>query len=207
MKIYDISMNINPNIVVYKNKEDKKPQFATTKQGYVYETNLTLNLHTGTHIDAPLHMIENGNPIGDYDLNRFITKAQVLDFSHLKQNISANDLKQKQITPNTFVILKTKNSYDKDFNFEFVYLDKTGAEYLSHIPVIGVGIDALGIERNQPKHDTHKTLLSNNIAILEGLYLKDIKEGNYMLLALPLKINEAEAAPTRAVLIKLPKAE
>ena len=60
MKIYDISMELNPNVFVYKNKPEKKPVFEVTENGYVTETNLSLNLHTGTHIDAPLHMIKDG---------------------------------------------------------------------------------------------------------------------------------------------------
>ena len=51
--------------------------------------------------------------------------------------------------------------------------------------VIGAGIDSLGIERNQPNHETHKTLLSNKIMILEGLRLKHVEEGPYVLIAAP----------------------
>lgn len=90
----------------------------------------------------------------------------------------------------------------EDFDFEFVYLDKSGALYLKEKEIVGVGIDALGIERSQPDHETHKILLEAGIVILEGLRLKDVEEGEYFLYAAPLKIKGAEAAPTRAVLIK-----
>ena len=72
---------------------------------------------------------------------------------------------------------------------------------------IGVGIDALGIERNQPGHPTHKILLGAGIVILEGLRLKGVPEGDYFLAAPPLKLNGYEAAPVRAALIKWDKAD
>ena len=68
--------------------------------------------------------------------------------------------------------------------------------------VIGAGIDSLGIERNQPNHETHKTLLSNKIMILEGLRLKHVEEGPYLLIAAPLNIPGVEASPVRAFLIE-----
>lgn len=90
----------------------------------------------------------------------------------------------------------------KEFNFEFVYLDKSGAAYLKETGIRGVGIDTLGIERAQPNHETHKVLLNQNIIIIEGLRLEDIKEGEYTLYVLPLKIKNTEAAPSRAILIE-----
>jgi arylformamidase len=98
--------------------------------------------------------------------------------------------------------LKTKNSYNDYFDFRFVFLDRSGAEYLRDVGVIGVGIDCLGIERDQPDHDTHKALLPSEIIILEGLRLKDIEEGSYILSALPLKILNGDGSPVRAVLFR-----
>jgi hypothetical protein len=62
-------------------------------------------------------------------------------------------------------------------------------------------IDALGIERSQPNHDTHKILLGAEIVILEGLRLKEVEEGEYLLVAAPINVVGAEAAPVRAILI------
>ena len=67
--------------------------------------------------------------------------------------------------------------------------------------IIGVGIDSLGIERSQPGHETHKTLLGNSIMILEGLRLKEVVEGKYILIAAPLNIPGVEASPVRAFLM------
>ena len=204
MNIYDISMDINKNMKVYKNKKEKIPNFinkSNFENSKAYETDIKLNLHTGTHIDAPLHMIKNGNTIDKYNLDKFITECKVLDLTGVENAIDKKNLIDKNIKKNDFLLFKTKNSFDKKFNFNFIYLNQSGAKFLKDKSIKGVGIDSLGIERNQDDHPTHKILLSNNIPIIEGLNLKDIKKGKYILIALPIKINNVEASLTRAVLI------
>jgi arylformamidase len=99
------------------------------------------------------------------------------------------------------VLLKSRNSFEDILEGDFVYLDGTGAQHLKDRGVIGVGSDALGIERAQPAHETHKALLGCGIVILEGLRLADVPEGEYLLVAAPVKIR-AEAAPVRAILLE-----
>jgi arylformamidase len=205
MKLHDISMEISEDVQVYKNKEEKKAKLVQQydfKNSSVYETQLIMNLHTGTHIDAPLHAIENGETTENYNLEQFFGSCLVLDLMAIDEKITAKDLEKYTIKEDTFVILKTKNSLDQDFNYDFVYLEESGAKFLANAKIKGVGIDGLGIERNQSGHPTHKILLSNNIPILEGLRLKDIKEGYYEIAAFPIKIKDVEASPVRAVLIE-----
>ena len=83
-----------------------------------------------------------------------------------------------------------------------MFVARDGAEYLAQKGVIGVGIDTLGIERSQPDRMTHITLLKQDIIILEGLRLAHVTPGDYLLIALPVKIRGAEGAPTRAVLVE-----
>ncbi|ERJ11801.1 cyclase family protein [Haloplasma contractile] len=205
MKIYDISMNINEQIITYKNIEDKKPKFdvrADFSNANHYETTVTLDMHTGTHIDAPLHMIENGDTMDAYPLENFIRKCKVIDLTMIDDKISKEDLVKFDINKDDVLLLKTKNSYEEEFNFKFVFLEQSGAEYLADLGILGVGIDALGIERSQPGHETHKNLLGKGIMIIEGLRLKDVEAGEYTLYAMPLKLDHVEAAPTRAILIE-----
>ncbi|SNS58690.1 Kynurenine formamidase [Anaerovirgula multivorans] len=205
MKIYDISMDIHEDMMVYKNKQEKKPKIKVAKDhttGNSYESVITMELHTGTHIDAPLHMIEGGTTMESYDLESFIRKCKVLDLTDIENRITKAALQEKNIVKGDFVLFKTKNSFAAEFDFQFVFLEKSGAIYLKEIGIEGVGIDALGIERDQPQHETHKTLLNHGIMIIEGLQLKDVEEGEYTLIAPPLKIRNVEAAPTRALLIK-----
>lgn len=205
MKIYDVSMVIDQNIPVYNNKADKKPELIVSRDfnsGNVYETDIKMNLHTGTHIDAPLHMIQGGSTIDKLELSKLLTDCTVFDFTAVADRITAEDLKTKNIKPGSFILLKTRNSYYEGFDMEFVFVDATGAEYLKECKISGVGIDSLGIERAQPGHETHKILLGSGIIILEGLKLADIKEGTYKMIALPLRMNDTEAAPARVVLLE-----
>jgi arylformamidase len=198
-------MTINEEMMVYKNREEKKPKIKQVnffeKQGN-YESLLTMNLHTGTHIDYPLHMLKDGLTSASENLKALIGKAKVFDLLEVNDHISETDLKTLNIEENDFVLFKTKNSLKETFDFNFIYLDESGAEYLKDKKIRGVGIDGLGIERAQENNPTHKILLSNNIIILEGLRLKEIIEDEYEMYCLPLKIDKVEASPVRAILIK-----
>lgn len=208
MEIIDISMEIHPGMMVYKNRKGKRPQFESTRsiangEG-ANETRICLDSHTGTHIDAVSHFMPYGKTTSQIPLDNFVGLCRVIDLTHLNEKITAEDLKEKNISKNQILLLKTKNSFNKssEFDFNFVYLEKSGAEYLARMEVKTVGIDALGIERDQPDADTHKTLLGNGIPIIEGLQLSQVSEGGYMLFCLPMPLKDLDGAPVRAVLIK-----
>lgn len=205
MKIYDISMPIAHDMPVYGGKEGKRPRLVKEiefSRGQVYESRLDINLHTGTHIDSPLHMIPGGAGMEAIRLEQLVRSCYLLDLTNAEERITADDLMGRRIHKGDFLLLKTQNSFKDILEGSFVYLDKTGAAYLNDIGIAGVGIDALGIERAQPGHETHIQLLNSGVTILEGLRLKDMEEGEYLLSAAPVLIPGAEAAPVRAYLIR-----
>ncbi|MFW5794579.1 MAG: cyclase family protein [Bacillota bacterium] len=202
--IFDVSMLIEEEMQVYKNTESKQPIFknvANHKNNQAYETDMKINLHTGTHIDYPLHMVENGKTSDFEDLYKLIGTCKVIDFTSCKDKISKKDLEKHNIEKNDFLLFKTKNSFTDDFIFDFTYLDASGAKYLQEKQVRGVGTDGLGIERNQKNHETHKILLEADIIIIEGLRLKAVNDKSYQMYCLPLKIKSVEATPARVILI------
>ncbi|MET3728594.1 arylformamidase [Fictibacillus halophilus] len=202
MKIYDVSLPIFEGMPVYKNKPEKQPQFNTAQNGHVTETRISMDVHTGTHVDAPLHMVPGGDTIETLPIEKLVRKAKVIDLTSSTGYISAEDLADKDIQKDDFVLFKTKNSWDTEFNFEFIYVNSDAAKVLAEIGIVGVGIDALGVERAQENHPTHKQLFQNNIIIIEGLQLKEVPEGEYLMVAAPLKIRGLDASPARIVLIK-----
>lgn len=206
MQIFDVSMSITPDMPVYKNEPENQPSIKVLKNfehtGYL-ESSITMSLHSGTHIDCPRHMLPDGNFIEDLDLSRVIRYCVVWDMTAITERITREDLTPLPISKDDFVIFKTRNSEAKHFDPDFIYLDNSGAELLKEKQVAGVGIDCLGIERDQPDHNTHRTLFEAGIIILEGLRLQKVPPGEYVLFAAPLKIIQVEAAPVRAVLIKL----
>lgn len=199
--IYDVSMTIYPEMTVYKNKPEKKPVFktlSTHQTGSSHEGVITMSLHTGTHLDYPLHMIPGG-AVSEASLLEgllgpvkvFETALDVIDHAYIDT---------LPIEPKDVVFFKTRNSDTDAFDFDFVYVDESAAQRLKELRVLGVGLDALGIERAQAAHPTHKILLSSGIFILEGLRLKAVKAGPYELICLPLKIEGVDALPVRALL-------
>lgn len=205
MVIYDISMTIEKTMGVYKNIEEKRPVIKFEKKipkDTINESSMYMNLHTGTHIDAPYHVDNMGDTTDDIDLNKLITKCRVIDLTKVVEEITKEDLINKDIELGEFLLLKTKNSFTEQFYPNFAFLEKSGAEYLAEKGIIGVAIDSFGIERSQPNHETHKILFNNGITIIEGVRLKEIQEGEYFMCALPLKIKGVDGAPARIVLIK-----
>lgn len=195
-KYYDVSMTITETIQVWKNYTHKKPSFkvvADFSNSVVHETEVTLNLHTGTHMDFPLHMLKDGKTSDSLDLSRLITTVKVIDMTHVTDAINDSDLVFLGIKKGDFVLFKTKNSFEDDFNFNFIYVNEWASKYLSEKGVVGVGVDGLGIERDQIGHPTHKTLMNQDIIIIEGLRLKDVPEGVYQMIALPIKMKGTDA--------------
>lgn len=203
--IYDVSMLVDAGVQVYKNKEEKRPKFETTSNfntGSSHETRIHMDSHTGTHIDAPLHMIEGGDTIESVKLKQLVRDCRVINLTSVQGGITRVDLEPHKPQKGEFLILKTNNSWDEEFNFDFVYVAEDGANYLAEVGIAGVAIDGLGIERSQPGHETHKSLLAKGIVIIEGLRLKNVPEGNYFMVAAPLKLTGIDAAPARVMLLE-----
>lgn len=205
MKLYDISMPIDVNMAVFKNEPSRQPELIPVKsleENAVVIHKILLDLHSGTHVDAPSHYFKEGKTIDQLSMTKEVTNCRVIDFSTVDDAIMPRHFETLNIQEDDFLLLKTKNSTEDFYNPNFVYLSKEAAEYLAEKKIKGVGIDAMTIERNQPEHETHKCLLEREIMIIEGLRLKHIKAGLYKMVALPINIIGAEAAPTRVLLIE-----
>jgi len=206
MKIYDISLEISEGMGIWKNKDSKRPKIevtSTVKTDNANESRLHLDAHTGTHADAPFHFLQNGKKIDKVSVEKFLGECVVTGLTNIKKRgIEKKDLIKSKIRKGDIVILKTSNEYKKTFDFDFVYLAESGAKFLVSKNIKAVGINALGIERNQPEYNTHKSLLSKGIVIYEGLELSKIKPGRYFFIGLPLKVKDGDGAPMRAVLVK-----
>lgn len=166
-------------------------------------TRLDFDVHTGTHIDAPLHFIHNGLTTNDIELEILIGKAIVIAFNG--EVVSLVDLEQKNIPSGTRrILLKTHNSasgwFKNPFNVSYVAIDSSAAKWLVNRGVQLIGIDGPSIQKYTDSKDTHVTLLENNVVILEGLNLDGVNEGEYELICLPVKADGCEGVPARAIL-------
>lgn len=204
MRVIDISKTIHEDMVVYKNKESKKIKrtvVAFHERDDYHESRLDMDMHCGSHTDAPLHMIDKGETIENILIDKYIGRCKLFDLTKVEAFITKKDIDGLAISKGDRVLFKTKNSYDKEYNPKFVYLEEDAALYLADREISLLGMDAMSIERDKAQHPTHKIILGAGIAVLEDLQLAEVTEGEYFLSALPLKIKEAEASPVRAVLM------
>ena len=165
---------------------------------------LSMGVHTGTHMDAPLHFIRGGISIDAMPIEATVGRARVLEINDA-QAVKVNELEPYAIQPGERLLLKTSNStrcWQSDtFVEDFVYISHEAAQYLAERKVQTVGVDYLsvgGYRIDGP--ETHRALLSAGIWVIEGLNLASVQVGSYELTCLPLKMMGAEGAPARAIL-------
>lgn len=205
-KIYDVTIPIREDMVMYAN--ELKPTIKTLcsmDKGKDYNlTLLTLSSHTGTHIDAPRHFVRDGITMGEIPMDRFVGKVKVFELRDRKR-ITASDLEGLPIGEGDRVFFKTDNVHlveDEAFTRDYCSLDGSAAQYLVDRGVIVVGIDYLSVEDADFSADVHVKLLGAGIVLYEGLDLREVSEGVYDLVGLPLKTDGCEGAPARVILMK-----
>jgi arylformamidase len=165
---------------------------------------LSMGVHTGTHMDAPLHFIRGGKSIDTLPFEATVGSARVLEISD-PQAVKVAELEPHAIQPGERILFKTSNStraWKSDtFVEDFVYISHEAAQYLAEKQVQTVGVDYLsvgGYRVDGP--ETHHALLGAGIWVIEGLNLSGVQAGSYELICLPLKMMGAEGAPARAIL-------
>jgi len=165
---------------------------------------LSMGAHTGTHMDAPLHFFQKGQGIHTMPLSVGMGLARVIEIRD-PESIKLEELRPYQIQRGERVLFKTRNSprcwQTDDFVEDFVYISQEAARYLATQQVQTVGIDYLSVGGfTKDGVETHRALLEAGIWLIEGLNLTNIKPGIYELICLPLKIEDADGAPARAIL-------
>lgn len=211
MAIYDISVQISPaETPIYPGDPGIEIEsWATISRGDAANvTALRLGAHTATHLDAPAHFIEGAPGIPSLALETLIGEARVVEIPDEVQAIGAEHIAACELGRATRVLFKTRNSAFWEnpqgrFREDFTYLTPEAARALIRRRVQLVGIDYLSIEKfGSEDFETHKTLLSLGVIIIEGLDLRAVRAGMYELICLPLKIvgGSGDGAPARAVL-------
>ena len=211
MRIYDISVAIAPGETpTYPGDPGIKIEsWASMASGDAANvTVLHFGAHTATHVDAPAHFIEGAPGFSWLTLDAFIGEARVVELPDDVGAIDAGHVAAHDLQGVARVLFKTRNSgFWKNsggrFREDFTYLAPDGARALVESGVRLVGIDYLSVEKfGSQTYETHTTLLSNGVVIVEGLDLSEVSAGIYELLCLPLKIagGSGDGAPARAVL-------
>jgi len=209
MKIIDISLPISADLPFWPNSSGLsiKRVRKIGKNSLVNETHVSMNAHVGTHIDAPLHFLAQGEAIDKVMLNIFIGPAFVVHLPKVKE-IAARDLEKLSLPKNTQRILfKTSNSSlwkrkVKKFRADYVGLTSDAARWLAKRKFKLIGVDYLSVAKKDEAAEVHRVLLAKEICLLEGIDLSAVSSGKYEIICFPLKLVGREAAPARAVLVK-----
>ena len=186
--IIDLTHTITPDMPMYPGSAAPtiEPTGSLTRNGY-RETRLTIASHTGTHMDAPSHMLARGSTLEVLPASQFCGRAVVLDVSDLP--------------PRSIITAEKKWGTDAYYDDDFPVPDREAAQYLVSCGLKGVGTDALSVDTlRDEEFAAHKTLLEGGLVILESLCLKKVAgRRDLMLFALPLKFENADGAPVRAI--------
>lgn len=167
---------------------------------------LDMGLHTLTHVDAPLHFVENGTTIDKVPISKLIGPARVISIDSTVDVIDAAELRKHDLAGVKRVLFRTRASaknwlYNREFHKDYTGIAPDAARKFVEAGIDLVGVDYLSAEQFSAKEaPTHKTLLGNNVLIVEGLDLRSVAEGDYTLIVLPIKLAGREAAPARALL-------
>lgn len=205
-RIHDISVPISNRMIVFPGDPSPsiKPVLQIEKGDAANVSELCMGTHTGTHVDPPVHFVEGGRSIDEVPLDHLAGRCQVVDTGDARV-IDTPLLQQMDITC-PIVLFKTRNSQiwsSGAFDENFVYISPDAARYLVDKQVHTVGVDFLSVERfGSDDAPTHHIFLENSVVLIEGVNLASVEAGNYFLACLPLKIQQGDGGPARAILIE-----
>jgi arylformamidase len=187
----------DPEVTISRMRDQNSGDQATVSR-------LDMGVHTGTHMDAPLHFISGAPGMDTMPVKAGIGPCRVIALDD-DESISRASLEIHEPLMGERILLKTRNSaqrwWEYPFDEHFVYISADAARYLAAQGVLTVGVDYLSVGGfHQDGTATHQALLEADIWIIEGLDLTRVPAGRYMLYCLPLKIRQGDGAPARAVL-------
>ena len=210
MNIIDLSHTIHPEMVVFPGTEQPilTPANTMEKDGF-REMKITIYSHTGTHLDAPGHMLENGLTLDQYPVEQFMGSAVLLDLSNLQSEvIDINSLVNYKdlIAKADFLILRTDWSKywgHKQYFQGYPVLSSEAANWLLGFRLKGLGVDTISIDRMDSKSfPIHYLFLGKGLIIIENLTnLAAIRSQSFLFSCLPLKHENADGSPIRAIAI------
>ena len=208
--LYDITPPITPALAVWPGDTPPSREIlCDIKRGdNITLSTLRATVHLGAHADGPNHYGKDAPAIDKRDLNLYIGPCQVIRVTVKRgQRVTIRDLqseiadlKSRIVAPR--VLIATGTFPDPhNFNRDFAAIDPALVDSLQECGVRLIGIDTPSVDLFESKDlPAHKRFLAHDMAIVEGLMLKDVPEGTYELIALPLKLVGFDASPVRAVL-------
>lgn len=168
---------------------------------------ITLSPHTGAHVDAPLHYSPDGAPIGEVSLDTYMGPCRVLHCLDSGALVEPEQLAGRLGQVPERVLLRTyRQAPLATWDSDFTAVAKATVDLLASLGVRLIGIDTPSLDPQTSKTmEAHNAIARHGMAILEGIVLDDVPEGDYELIALPLRFANLDASPVRAILRPLNK--
>jgi arylformamidase len=207
-QLWDISPPLQANTPVFPGDTAYQQHWSATlgPDCPVNVSAITLSPHAGAHADAPLHYDPNGDPAGQLDLEPYLGPCRVIHaigcgplvrLEHLQHRLDA-------VPPRVLVRMYQHMPQDH-FDTALPAFAPETIEHLADLGVTLIGTDSASIDPADSKPlESHQVIRRRGMRVLENLLLDDVPEGDYELIALPLKLMTADASPVRAVLRSLP---
>lgn len=210
-ELIDISVRLQPKMPIWPGSPGVNVTLTRSmdRGDPVTETRLDMDVHCGTHVEGPMHLMAGGAPVQDFPLSAFVGPAWVADMRGTRA-IGADALAAAGIPPSVErLLVRTANSDlwandARTFQSDFAALTADGASWVVEHGIRLIGLDYLSVQLFEDDPETHLILMRSGVAILEGVNLVAASPGMYRLTCLPLSLDATEAAPARATLEPLP---
>ncbi|MEM7453424.1 MAG: cyclase family protein [Planctomycetota bacterium] len=207
-KIYDVTVPTHPGIPVWPGG----PSFSSTNTDRIADgavcnvTDIEMCVHTGTHIDAPLHFSDGGRSVDQIGMEQLVGACVVVDLRG-RREITETDLEELQLPDETRkLILKTDNSQlwenpSHPFFEDYCALTPGAARRVADSNIHLLGIDYLSVSLyKDPPEIVHRILCDADMVLIEGLNLTEIEPGGYRVTCLPFNVVGSDGAPARVIL-------
>ena len=209
LKIWDISPPVDEHAAVFPGDTvySQRLHFALTPDCPVNVNSITFSPHTGAHADAPMHYATGGASSGELDLTPYLGRCRVIHCLDAGPLVLPEHIAHALENLPPRVLLRTTRIASQSWvSFTALSQDALGLIATKSIasPLLLVGIDTPSVDpATSGDLPCHQQLLARSLRVLENLVLDDVPEGDYELIALPLKLMRADASPVRAVLREL----
>ena len=205
LKIWDISPAVDEQAEVFPGDTAYSQQlhFSLSPDCPVNVNRITLSPHTGAHADAPLHYGSGQASIGELALAPYLGPCRVIHCIYCGPQVEPEHIAHALADLPPRVLLRTARRASQSWaSFTAVAPSTIALLATKNIALIGIDTPSLDPASSQglPRH---QQLLAHGLRVLENLVLNDVAEGDYELIALPLKLTRADASPVRAILREL----
>ena len=201
--IYDITPAITPNLAVWPGDTpaSREVLMEIARGDTVTLSTLRATVHLGAHADGPNHYGKGAAAIHERSLEHYLGPCQVIRVEVARGQRIAPEMLANEVTAPRILFATDTYPDPGNWNADFAALSVELIDFLRGRKVITVGIDTPSVDLFESKDlPAHKAILKHDMAILEGLWLKDVPEGVYELIALPLPLVGFDASPVRAIL-------